>query len=206
MLKGLIGKKLGMTRLFMENGREVPVTMLEVGPCTVVQVKTPDKEAYAAVQLGYGKRSEKRVNKPDAGHFKKAGVEAAVVLREFRVADLSGLEAGQTLTAEMFAIGDKVNVTGNSKGRGFAGVMKRHNFGGGRATHGCTTHRSPGSIGNSATPSKVHRGRKMPGQYGNTRIQARNLRVVDVRPENNLVLVRGSVPGATGSIVILEKA
>lgn len=206
MLKGLIGKKLGMTRLFLDEGREVPVTMLEVGPCTVMQVKTPEKEKYSAVQLGYGERRAKLVNKPDAGHCKKAGVESVQVLREFRVADAAAFEAGQKVTAEMFAVGEKIHVTANSKGRGFSGVMRRHGFGGGRASHGCTTHRSPGSIGNSADPSKVYKGRRMAGQYGNARTQVRNLRVVDVRPELNLVLVKGAVPGATGSIVILEKA
>lgn len=206
MLKGLIGKKLGMTRLFLDEGREIPVTMLEVGPCTIVQVKTPEKEKYAAVQLGFGSRRSKLVNKPEAGHYAKAGVEPGRVLREFRVADVSGLEAGQQITAEMFQVGEKIHVTGSSKGRGFSGVMRRHGFGGGRASHGCTTHSSPGSIGNSADPSKVYKGRRMAGHYGNARTQVRNLRVVDVRPENNLVLVRGAVPGATGSIVILEKA
>lgn len=206
MLKGLIGKKLGMTRLFLDEGREIPVTMLEVGPCTVMQVKTPEKEKYAAIQLGFGARRTKLVNKPMSGHCKKAGVESAQVLREFRVADTAGFEMGQQVTAEMFTIGEKIHVTGNSKGRGFSGAIRRHNFGGGRASHGCTTHNSPGSIGNSADPSKVYKGRRMAGHYGNARTQVRNLRVVDVRPEQNLVLVRGAVPGATGSIVILEKA
>ena len=206
MLKGLIGKKLGMTRLFLEEGKEVPVTMLEVGPCTIVQVKTPEKEKYSAVQLGFGSRRAKVVNKPEAGHFAKAGVDASRVLREFKVDDVSGFTAGQQITAEMFQVGEKIHVTANSKGRGFSGAIRRHGFGGGRASHGCTTHNSPGSIGNSADPSKVYKGRRMAGHHGNARTQVRNLKVVDVRPENNLVLVRGAVPGATGSIVILEKA
>ena len=206
MLKGLIGKKLGMTRLFLEEGREIPVTMLEVGPCTVVQVKTPGKEKYAAVQLGFGARRAKLVNKPIAGHVKKAGLESVQVLREFRVDNTDGLEMGQQVTAELFTVGEKIHVTANSKGRGFSGAIRRHGFAGGRASHGCTTHNSPGSIGNSADPSKVYKGRKMAGRYGNARTQVRNLKVVDVRPEQNLVLVRGAVPGATGGIVILEKA
>jgi large subunit ribosomal protein L3 len=158
------------------------------------------------VQLGFGRQRTKLVNKPEAGHFHKAGVEALRVLREFRVADVSAIVPGQIVDAAIFSVGEKVNVTGRSKGRGFAGVIKRHGFGGGRASHGCTTHNSPGSIGNSATPSKTHKGRRMAGHFGNVRTQARNLRVVDVRPENNLVLVRGAVPGAAGSIVVLEKA
>lgn len=206
MLKGLIGKKIGMTRLFLGEGRAVPVTVLEMGPCQVVQVKTPEREKYAAVQLGWGAKKASRVNKPLSGHFKKAGVDPLAVLREFRVDDAGSFSVGQQITAEMFAAGDKVLVTGQSKGRGFTGVVKRHNFSGGRDTHGCTTHDAPGSIGASADPSRVMKGRKMPGQHGNARSQARNLKVVDVRPEANLVLVKGAVPGPNGGIVIVEKA
>ena len=206
MLNGLIGKKIGMTRLFLGEGRAVPVTVLEVGPCTVVQVKSQEKEAYNALQLGFGAKREKSVNKPAAGHFAKAGVEAKSVLKEFRVDDPAEYEVGQELTAEMFEPGQKVHVTGRSKGRGFTGVVKRHGFSGGRATHGCTTHDAPGSIGMSATPARVLRGKRMPGRYGNDRTQVRNLKVVDVRPEHNLVMVKGAVPGANGGIVIIEKA
>ena len=205
MLKGLIGKKIGMTRLFLEGGRSVPVTVLEVGPCTVTQVKTAEKDRYQAVQLGFGAK-KKRVNKPLAGHFAKAGVEPAAVLREFRVDDASAFEVGQTVSAEIFSPGEKINVTGRSKGRGFTGVVKRHNFSGGRATHGCTTHDKPGSIGQSADPARVMKGKKMPGQHGNQRCTVRNLKVVDVRPQENLVLVAGAVPGANGGIVYLNKA
>ncbi|MFH1035043.1 MAG: 50S ribosomal protein L3 [Pseudomonadota bacterium] len=206
MLKGLIGKKVGMTRLFMEEGRVVPVTVLEVGPCTVVQVKTPQREKYSAVQLGFGQKKASRVNKPLTGHFKKSGSEPLAFLKEFRVDDTADFTLGQQLTAEFFAVGDKVHVTGTSKGHGFTGVVKRHNFAGGRKTHGCTTHDAPGSIGASAYPSRVVPGKKMPGQHGNQQRQARNLKVVDVRPEMNLVLVKGAVPGANGGIVILVKA
>jgi large subunit ribosomal protein L3 len=206
MLKGLIGKKIGMTRLFLDGGRVVPVTVLQMGPCQVVQVKTPKREAYAAVQLGWGVKKASRVNKPLTGHYKKAGVEPMAVLREFRVDDPGAFSVGQQVTADLFSAGDKVLVTGQSKGRGFTGVVKRHNFGGGRDTHGCTTHDAPGSIGASADPSRVTKGRKMPGQHGSARTQARNLKVVDVRPEANLVLVKGSVPGPNGGIVIVEKA
>ncbi len=206
MLKGLIGKKVGMTRLFMEEGRAVPVTVLEVGPCTVVQVKTPAREKYSAVQLGFGQKKVSRVNKPLTGHFKKGGCEPLAILKEFKVTEDAGLAVGQQITAELFAVVDKVHVTGSSKGHGFTGVVKRHNFGGGRKTHGCTTHDAPGSIGASADPSRVMRGKKMPGQHGNQQRQVRNLKVVDVRPDMNLVLVKGAVPGANGGIVILEKA
>lgn len=205
MLKGLIGKKVGMTRLFLDEGQAVPVTVLQVGPCKVVQIKTLDKDKYCALQLGFGEKRAKLVNKPTGGHFAKAGVEATKVLREFKVEDTAEFELGQELTAEFFKPGDKVKVTGQSKGRGFTGVVKRHNFSGGRATHGCTTHDLPGSIGASAYPARVIRGKKMPGQYGNTRKQVKNLSVVDVRPEENLVVVKGQVPGANGGIVIVEK-
>ncbi len=206
MLNGIIGKKLGMTRLFLEGGRSVPVTLIEVGPCTVVQVKNPERDKYSAVQLGFGAKKAKKVRKPMAGHFAKAGVEPVAVLKEFRVDDTSGYEVGQTITAEIFTQGDKVNVIGRIKGRGFTGVVKRHNFSGGNDTHGCTTHALPGSIGMSADPSRVVKGKKMPGQYGNTQQTMRNLKVVDVRPEENLIVVAGAVPGANGGIVYLQKA
>ncbi len=205
MLKGLIGKKVGMTRLFIQGGRSVAVTLLEVGPCTVMQVKNPEKDKYSAVQLGFGTKKAKNVNKPETGHFKKAGQEPCKVLKEFRVDDPSQFEVGQSFTAEFFAPGEKVHVTGRTKGRGYSGVIKRHGFNGGRDTHGCTTHRRPGSIGMSATPARVLKNKRMPGQYGNERRQVRNLTIVDVRPENNLVAVHGAVPGPNGGIVLLEK-
>jgi large subunit ribosomal protein L3 len=195
-----------MTRLFLGEGHAVPVTVLEVGPCTVVQVKNQAKETYNALQLGFGAKKEKGVNKPAAGHFKKAGVDAKSVLMEFRVDETGEYELGQEFTAEMFEPGQKVHVTGRSKGRGFTGVVKRYKFSGGRATHGCTTHDAPGSIGMSATPAHVLKGKRMPGRYGNYRTQVRNLKIVDVRPEHNLVMVKGAVPGANGGIVIIEKA
>ncbi|MEW5914296.1 MAG: 50S ribosomal protein L3 [Thermodesulfobacteriota bacterium] len=206
MLKGLIGKKVGMTRLYLGEGRAVPVTVLQVGPCTVVQVKNGEKETYNALQLGFGPKKAKALNKPQTGHFTKAGVEPKAVLREFRVGDPAEYKVGQEITAEMFKPGEKVHVTGRSKGRGFTGVVKRHGFSGGKATHGCTTHDKPGSIGASADPSRVLPGKRMPGRMGYVRTQARNLQVVDVRPEHNLVLVKGAVPGANGGIIIIEKA
>lgn len=205
MLNGLIGEKVGMTRLFLEEGRAVPVTVLRVGPCRVVQIKTKDKEKYSALQVGFGVKRAKVVNKPLTGHYTKAGLEPNAVLREFRVDETEEYEVGQELTADMFKTGDKVKVTGRSKGRGFTGVVKRHNFSGGHATHGCTTHDKPGSIGASAYPARVVKGKKMPGHHGNARSQVKNLQVVDVRPEENLVVVKGQVPGANGGIVIVEK-
>ena len=206
MLKGLIGKKVGMTRLFVEEGREVPVTVLEVGPCTVVQIKTPQRDHYQAVQLGFGAKKAKQVNKPMQGHFTKAQVEPTRVLKEFQAAEDAQLEVGQAVTAEIFARGEKVHISGTSKGRGFTGVVKRHGFSGGRKTHGCTTHDAPGSIGCSADPARVVKGRRMPGQHGNSTTTVRNLTIVDVRPEQNMVVVKGAVPGANGSIVYLHKA
>ncbi|KIX15953.1 50S ribosomal protein L3 [Dethiosulfatarculus sandiegensis] len=206
MLKGLIGKKLGMTRLFLQAGKAVPVTVLEVGPCKVVQVKTAESDKYEAVQLGFGTRRAKVVNKPQGGHYAKAGVDPCAVLKEFRTEESDEFQVGQEFTAEMFAQGDKVNISAKTKGRGFQGVVKRHGFAGGRDTHGCTTHKKPGSIGASATPARVIKGKKLPGQYGNEMKTVRNVKVVDVRPDQNLVLVSGAVPGANGGIVFLEKA
>ncbi len=205
MLKGLIGKKIGMTRLFLAGGRAAAVTLVEVGPCTVTQIKTPDKDRYSAVQLGFGRKKAARVNKPLGGHFGKAGVDPAQVLKEFKVADPGEFEVGQEITAEMFATGDRLKVTGRSKGRGFTGVVKRYGFSGGRDTHGCTTHDAPGSIGMSATPSRVLKGKRMPGRHGNVRRQVRGVKVVDVRPDHNLVVLQGAIPGANGGIVYLEK-
>jgi large subunit ribosomal protein L3 len=205
MLKGLIGKKVGMTRLFIQEGQVVPVTVLEIGPCQVLQVKTPERDKYSSVQLGFGPKKAKKVNKPMGGHFAKAGVEPQKVLKEFRVDDPAEFQVGQTITAEIFAPGDKVHVIGRTKGRGFTGVVKRHKFSGGKETHGCTTHDKPGSIGASADPSRVLKNKKMPGHHGNANYTARNLKIIDVRPEQNLVVVKGAVPGANGGIVILEK-
>jgi len=206
MLKGLIGKKVGMARLFLSGSEVVPVTAIEVGPCVVVQPKTRAKEGYEAVQLGFGPMADRKVNRPQAGHFKARGTAPFQVLREFRVDDAAVYEAGQTVSVDLFQIGDRVDVTGTTKGRGFTGVVKRHGFSGGKDTHGCTSHRVPGSIGTSATPSRVVKGRKMPGHYGHDRKTVRNLIVIDVRLEENLLLVRGAVPGANGGLVTVRKA
>jgi large subunit ribosomal protein L3 len=205
MLKGLIGRKVGMSRIFLSGSESVPVTVLEVGPCVVVQPKSKDREGYEAVQLGFDPVEEDRVTRPLAGHFKARGTSVFRHLREFVVADASEYEAGQTVAVDLFSIGERVDVTGTTKGRGFSGVMKRHGFAGGRKTHGSNSHRIPGSIGTSATPARVLKGKKMPGQYGRARQTVKNLIVVDVRPEENLLLVRGAVPGANGGLVTISK-
>ncbi len=205
MTTGLIGKKLGMTRLFTEDGRWIDVTVLEAGPCTVVQRKTKETDGYDAVQLGYDDVDEKRCNKPLRGHFKKAGIAPKRTLRELRVGENSELGQGDEVRADIFAAGDRVDVSGKSKGKGFAGVIKRHGFSGGPGGHGSHLHRAPGSIGQSATPSKVYKGKRMPGHMGNQRVTARNLEVVTVDSERNLLMVRGCVPGANGGVVMVKK-
>ena len=205
MLDGLIGKKVGMARLFLSGGEVVPVTAIQTGPCVVVQTKSAAKEGYEALQLGFGAKKPKSVNKPMAGHVKKAGAGPFAVLREFRVDDSSQYQSGQSIDVGLFKIGDRVDVIGTTKGRGFQGVIKRHGFAGGKQTHGCTSHRVPGSIGTSATPSRVVKGKKMPGQYGNARRTIKNLIVIDVRPEENLLVVRGAVPGANGGVVTVRR-
>ncbi len=206
MLKGLIGRKVGMTQVFDEDGRLVPVTVLEAGPCTVVQTKTPATDGYAAVQLGFEPGKERRTVKPLLGHFKKAGVGPFRVLREFRVDDPEAFRPGQVVTVEIFKPGDLVDVIGTSKGKGFQGVIKRHHFMGGPATHGSMFHREPGSIGASAFPSKVIKGHRHPGHMGDRRVTVQNLRVVEVRPEEHVLLVEGAVPGANGGHVLVQAA
>jgi large subunit ribosomal protein L3 len=178
--------------------------VVQAGPCQVVQVKTPETDGYRAVQLAFGPKRERRVNKPAAGHFKKANVPPAYHLREFPT-DGDGVEVGQTVTAETFQKGEMVSVSGVSKGKGFAGVMKRHHFAGGPATHGSMFHRQPGSIGASSFPSRVFKGKRLPGHMGAERVTVRGLQVVDVRADENLVLVRGAVPGPTGALVEIHR-
>ncbi len=206
MVDGLLGKKIGMTRLFTEDGRWIEVTVLETGPCTVVQRKTRDKDGYDAVQLGFGEVKEKRLKKPQLGHFEKAGVAPRRTLREFRVAEDSELKTGDELKVDLFTAGERVDVVGNSKGKGFAGVIKRHGFKGGPGGHGSHFHRTPGSIGQSADPAKVYKNKRMPGHMGNRRVTAQNLEVVNVDSDRNLLLVRGAVPGANGGLVMVRKA
>ena len=206
--KGILGRKIGMTRVYDENGRSIPVTVIEAGPCTILQKKTVQKEGYNAIQLGFLEKRESKLNKPEAGHFKRSGGKGFYHVKEFRVENLESFEVGQQLTlADLAAIGDIIDITGKSKGRGFQGVMKRHGFHGGRATHGSDFHRAPGSIGCSAWPSRVLKGKKLPGRMGNETVTQKNLKIIDIRSEENVLLVRGTVPGSkNGLLNIYTKA
>jgi large subunit ribosomal protein L3 len=207
MIEGLIGKKLGMTQLFQENGVVTPVTVIEAGPCVVVQRKTMDKDGYEAVQLGLvDAKAAKKANKPQRGHHEKAGVPPTRLLKEFRLLGESELKPGDAVAVDIFDGVGKVDVIGTSKGKGFQGVIKRHGFHGGKATHGSMHHRAPGSIGQSATPSKVLRGMKGPGHMGSSRVAVKNLKVVRVDAEKNLLLVRGAVPGARGTTLFVHRS
>ncbi|WP_114561331.1 50S ribosomal protein L3 [Desertihabitans aurantiacus] len=206
-LKGLLGTKLGMTQLWDENNRVVPVTVIQAGPCVVTQVRTPDKDGYSAVQLGFGAIKAKKVNKPSAGHFANADVTPRKHLVELRTTDASEYALGQELSADVFAAADVVDVTGVSKGKGTAGVMKRHGFGGLRATHGVhRKHRSPGSIGGCATPGRVFKGLRMAGRMGVDKVTVQNLSVHAVDAERGLILVKGAIPGVKGGLVVLRSA
>ena len=194
---GLLGKKIGMTRVYSEQGQAIPVTVIEAGPCVVLQKKTESKEGYNAVQVGFGQKKEARTNKPQAGHCKAASKGGFYHIKEFRVMDPEAYELGQEIQlAELVKIGDEVHISGTSKGRGFQGVIKRHGFKGGRKTHGSMFHRRPGSIGCSAWPSRVVKGKKMPGRMGNEQLTKKNVTVIDIRADENIMLVKGSVPGA----------
>jgi len=203
---GLIGKKLGMTRIFDSDGLAIPVTVIEGGPCFVVQKKSGAKEGYEALQVGFERRSLGKLNKPEKGHFEKHGAKSGFkYLREIRLEAEGEVAEGQEITVEQFAIGDRVDVIGTSKGRGFAGCIKRHNFHRGPMTHGSMNKRAPGSIGASAYPSRVVPGKKLPGHMGNARVTQKNLEVVDVRPDENLLLVKGAVPGPQQGLVFIQK-
>jgi large subunit ribosomal protein L3 len=205
MIQGLIGKKLGMTQIFEENGRVIPVSVVQAGPCRVVQLRTPEKNGYRAVQLAYQEIKEKKLSKPLAGYFEKTAIPPAHYLREFR-SDLRDMQVGQVITADLFQKGEKVDVTGVSKGKGFAGVVKRHHFAGGPATHGSMFHRAPGSIGSSSFPSRVWKNQRMAGHMGSEQVTVKNLEVVEVRKEENLLLIRGAVPGSPGTLLLIKKA
>ena len=194
-----------MSSQFSTLGHQVPVTVLEVGPCVVTQVKTQETDGYNALQVGFLEKREDRINKPLKGHFQRSGGKAYAFVREIPVDDPSEYTMGQTLTVEMFQVGDRVDVSGTSKGRGFTGVIKRWGFRGGRATHGSMFHRAPGSVGASATPAKIIKGRKMPGHYGNQRVTVRNLEIVDIRPDQHLLVVKGAVPGSKSGFVEVRK-
>ena len=201
MVQGMIGKKLGMAQLFDSAGRAVGVTVVQVGPCTVIQ-----KRGQAKVQLGFAERSKSRMNKPMQGVFDKAGTEPFGVLRDVEVAQPESVEVGQEFRADIFSAGETVKVTGTSKGKGFAGVMKRWNFGGGRASHGSRSHRIPGAVGQCAWPARIFKGKKMPGRLGGDRVTVPRVKVMEVRPDQNLVFLKGPIPGANGGIVFIRKS
>ncbi|MFF5258904.1 50S ribosomal protein L3 [Actinomadura viridis] len=205
--KGVLGEKLGMTQVFDDEGRIVPVTVVQAGPCVVTQLRTQEKDGYTAVQLGYGQIDPRKVNKPRTGHFEKAGVTPRRYLVELRADDTTGYELGQEITVEVFEAGQKIDVTGTSKGKGTAGVMKRHGFRGLGASHGTQRkHRSPGSIGGCATPGRVFKGLRMAGRHGNARTTVQNLTVHAIDTEKNLLLIKGAVPGPNGGVVLVRDA
>lgn len=204
-VQAILGRKIGMTQIFDETGQAIPVSVIEAGPCVVTQIKTPEKDGYVAVQVGFGEVSPKRVNKPMKGHFKKANVPPLRYLREVPVDDLSGIEVGKEIrVAEVFAVGDKVKITGTSKGRGFQGVVKRHHFHGGPQSHGSMIHRKPQSSG-ATDAARTFKGVKKPGHMGAERVTQKGLTVVRVDAERNLLLVRGAVPGANGGLLYIAR-
>lgn len=202
----LLGKKLGMTRVFSDDGTICPVTVLSVGPCPIVQIKTEEKEGYNALQVAYDEVPERKVNKPMKGHFDKAGKGNFRHLSECRLENVAEYEVGQELTVDLFATGEKVKVSGTSKGKGFQGPMKRWNFKGLRASHGAEkVHRSTGSIGHATFPGRVFKGKKMPGHMGNARVTLPNVEIIDVRPEENVIVVKGQIPGPKNGLVMIAK-
>jgi large subunit ribosomal protein L3 len=201
MINGMIGKKLGMGQTFDDSGRAIGVTVVEVGPCFVIR-----KKGDSTVQVGYGPKKESRVSKPLMGQFKKAGLSPFRVLRDFQADDPGSVEVGQEIRADIFNPGEKVKVIGTSKGKGFAGVMKRWNFGGGKETHGSRSHRIPGSVGQCAWPSRVFKGKKLPGRLGGVRVTAPRVEVIEVRSDENVILLKGPIPGSRGGIVFIRKS
>ncbi len=206
-MKGILGKKVGMTQIFDERGEVVPVTVIEAGPCFVAQKKTIERDGYSAVQMGFGETKPKRLTKPQLGHLSRHDLPPLRHLRELRMSDVDDFEEGQKITVDVFEVGDRVDVTGVSKGKGFAGVVKRHGFGGGPKTHGQSDrHRAPGSIGSGTTPGRVYKGMRMAGRMGNERVTVQNLQVVLVDAERNLLAVKGAVPGANKGLLIIREA
>jgi large subunit ribosomal protein L3 len=205
MSKGIMGKKLGMTGVFTPDGRYVPVTVVEAGPCVITQIKTRPTDGYDALQLGFIEQPPERTNKPLKGHMEKSGNRCFKHLKEFFVDNPDEFSLGQEITVELFQVGERVDVIGHSKGRGFSGVMKRHGFSGGRKTHGSKSHRIPGSIGCSAWPSRVIKGKKLPGRFGNDRKTTRNLEIVDIRADDNLILIKGAIPGPKSGLLAINK-
>lgn len=200
MVRGMIGTKIGMIQLFDEAGQATGVTVVQAGPCKVVQ-----KRGQSTVQLGYGETTKNKVTKPLLGQFEKAGTEPMKVLRDFGTDDAAALEIGQEIRADIFAPGERVKVVSTSKGKGFAGVIRKWNFGGGRETHGSRSHRIPGSVGQCAYPSRIFRGKRMPGRLGGVRVTAPNVQVLEVRADENLIFLKGPIPGSRGSIVLIRK-
>lgn len=206
MVEGLIGKKIGMTQQFDDLGNAIPVTIIQVGPCTVIQRRTEEKDGYSALQLGFvEEKSKKKPNKAQEGHFKKAGVPPTNVLREFLCEPEDDAKEGDQFSVDIFKVGEKVDVVGTSKGKGFAGVVKRWGFHGGKGSHGSMFHRAPGSIGSSADPSHVLKGTKLPGQMGDERVTVKNLSIIETDKEHNLLVVKGAVPGAKGGYLLIKK-
>jgi len=206
VLKGIIGKKIAMTQIFTPEGKVIPVTVVEAGPCTVTKIKTVGKEGYNAVQLGFGPVREKKLNRPQRGHFESKELQPLRHLAEIRVEDPASYQIGQEISVDSFTKGDRVDITGRSRGKGFAGVVKRHNFAGGPASHGAHFHRAPGAIGACATPSRVFKGARMPGRMGAEKVTTLNLEVADVKPERNLLLLKGSVPGPDGGLLVIRES
>lgn len=206
MIKGILGKKLGMSQIFNEQGEMIPVTLIQAGPCFVMQKKLKDRDGYEAIQLGFDPKKQQRVNSPLKGHQDKAGKGYFYNLREMKCDDLESLEVGQEIkVSDIFEKGEIIKISGISKGKGFAGVTKRHNFGGLPGSHGSKIHRATGSIGCSADPSRVVRGKRMPGHMGNRKVTVKGLEVVEVKAEENLIAVKGAVPGAKGQVIVLKK-
>ena len=206
MKKGLIGKKIGMTQIFNEEGKVIPVTVIEAGPCVVSQVKTEETDGYNSIQLGFGAIKESKVNKPERGHFTKANIAPARYLREFRVDSIEDVKVGDELKADIFMAGDKIDIQGTSKGKGFQGVIKRHGQHRGPMGHGSMYHRRPGSMGSTSTPGRVFKGKKLPGHMGAETVTIQNLEVIKVDLDKNIILVEGSVPGAKGSILKIKSS
>ncbi len=204
MSKGVMGKKMGMTGIFSSQGKLIPVTVVKAGPCVVTQIKLRNTDGYNALQLGFGDH-KKKTNKPLEGHLKKSGGQIFTYFREFPVENPDNFRLGQTINVDIFKVGERVNVSGTTKGRGFSGVIKRHGFHGGKKTHGSHSHRIPGSIGCSAWPAKVLKGKKMPGQYGNKRKTVKNIEIVDLRPDENLILLKGAIPGSPLGVIEINK-
>lgn len=206
MAIGLLGKKLGMSQIFDEKGASIPVTLIEAGPCPILQKRVPEKDGYSALQIGYGAQTDKNVTQPMLGHFKKAGATPVRFIKEFRLDDTNGYEVGQLLNVELFEAGERVDISGVTKGRGFSGTIRRYHSGRGPTTHGSTYHRRPGASSASSDPSRVFKGKIMPGHHGNANRTAQNLTIVGMDTEKNILVIKGSIPGCRNGYVIVSKS